>query len=221
MEEASTPHPLKPARKSICGKAYTWLVKQKAFSGIVGSVLFPVILVPLFVWMTRYADDHFNRTEEDVCINVPLELDGYDFRLRFVREGTSASQGPLFDADYGFQKINGSRTRCASFTHRKHYGAQFKPFMVKNGQLTFDQAKQLLTKAGYDKNNITPDCWDPNNVWFLLQTSAGYGVIQDVGNPLPLVAFQTSGANSCIPGQSPGRSNSPSGSIILNNFSPK
>ena len=169
-------------------KAYGWLVNKNAFSGIIGSVLFPVIFVPLFVWVTHIVNDSRAQDQETVCINVPEKLAAYPFYLRYVREGPGGWKPgePLFKDDLLFLDVgsinpDSTQTKCRTITFRRHYGVQFKPYVsLQDKPLSFQEVSELLKGAGFieiSKDSIP----QVNNAWFLLQK---YQAIEDQGNSL-------------------------------------
>jgi hypothetical protein len=170
-----------------CAKStYEWLVNKNAFSGIIGSVLFPLILVPLLVWFTNKVTNSRVQDQETVCLNVPAALANYPFYLRYVREGPGGwKQGePLYKEDLPFLDTgsvnpDSSRTKCQTISFTRHYGAQFKPYVSLRGKpLSFGQVSELLKKAGFieiSKDSIPQG----NNAWFMLPQ---YQKIEDQGN---------------------------------------
>jgi hypothetical protein len=176
------------AKTSRSKRIYNWLVEQNAFSGIVGSVLFPLILAPLVLWLTSEVRSRRDQDQERVCLNIPVELADYDFYLRYVREGPGGwrGDGPLYNEDILF-KDDGSvsqgfaRKRCATIRYARHYGVQFKPFIsIKGKPLTVDRVADVLKTAGF--TDISKDGMPgQNNVWFLLPQ---YSNIEDKGNAI-------------------------------------
>lgn len=167
-------------------RVYKWLVERNAFSGIIGSVLFPLILVPLFIWCTKYVGEHYNKVEEEICVNVPNELADYSFQLRFVREGAGGEngEGPLANQDLplidkGEINQDQSHNRCRTIAFTRGYGAQFKPFVDLNGKtsLSAEQVKGILEKAHFD---LTYDRKpDEENFLFFLFPKSRYKQVRD------------------------------------------
>src|SRR5271157_852918 len=130
--------------KFVAKNTYEWLVNNGAFSGIIGSVLFPLILIPVLVW---FANNLRAQDQETVCMKVPAALADYAFYLRFVREGIGGWQqgGPLYQKDLPFLDTgtvnhDSTRTECQTITFAQHYGAQFKPFVSLRGKpLSFEE----------------------------------------------------------------------------------
>lgn len=165
---------------------YQWLIDKNAFSGIIGSVLFPLILVPFLVWFTHIFDNVRDHDHETVCINLPVQLASYPFILRYVREGPGGwKQGdPLYKEDLPFQNTASAnpdtmQTKCQTISFTRHYGAQFKPYVsLRSSTLSFNEVSDLLRKAGFleiTKDSIPTE----NNAWFLLPQ---YQKIEDPGN---------------------------------------
>src|SRR5271165_6403649 len=127
--------------KFVAKNTYEWLVKHGAFSGIIGSVLFPLILIPLLVWFSNKITKPRDQDQETVCVKVPAALADYAFYLRYVREGIGGwpQGGPLYKMDLPLldkRAVNrdSTRTKCQTITFTKHYGVQFKPFVSLRGK---------------------------------------------------------------------------------------
>src|SRR5579862_1332551 len=153
------PEPISRKGGSDMKRFYKWLLERNAFSGIIGSVIFPLILVPLFIWCTKYVNEHYNKVEERICVDVPKELADYSFQLRFVREGAGdeKGEGPLANRDLllidtGEVGLDQSHRRCQTIAFTSGYGAQFKTFVDLNGKtsLSSKQVRDILDKAHFD-----------------------------------------------------------------------
>jgi len=176
-----------PTKLGLAAKnTYEWLIKNGAFSGIISSVLFPLILVPLLAWFINRVQSLKDQDAETVCISVPAELGDYEFKLRYVRDGMIGWRPgtPLYKEDYPF--IGGANNKCVTIAFPRHYGVQFKPYVSLKGKpLSFDQVSELLQQKQTEFHDISKDCVPGQPyVWFLLWK---YSMIEDKGNELPTV----------------------------------